>query len=107
MMTIDEKLCKLKSIMNISGDEADGKLLDYLKLSEQEILNWMYINRSDKPDDAKMPKKYDITQIYAVVAALSGEGGENEVKHSENGISRTFMYSDMVEYIRAHVFQLV
>lgn len=106
-MTNYEKLCKLKSILNISGEEADSKLLDYLALSEQEIINWMYINRTDKLECAKMPRKYDITQIYAVVAALSGEGGENEVKHSENGISRTFMYSDMVEYIRAHVFQLV
>lgn len=106
-MCWEGQLEKLKSILNISGDEVDGKLLDYLKLSEQEILNWMYINRGDVPEGAEMPKKYEVTQIYAVVAAISGEGGENEVKHSENGISRTFMYSDMVEYIRAHVYQLV
>lgn len=106
-MTNAEKLSKLKSIMNIQGNEGDSKLLDYLAVSEQEIINWMYINNGHIPECAHVPQKYEITQIYAVIAGINSEGGENEVKHSENGIARTFMYSDMVEYIRAHVYQLV
>ena len=106
-MTLSDKLCAVKHKLNISGNEADEKLIGCLKSAEYEIISWMYINRKDIPEDVRMPKKYDMTQIYAVISAFNAEGGENEVKHSENGISRTFMYSDMVEYIRAHVFQLV
>ncbi len=105
-MTDSEKLTMLKSLLNISDSTMDDKLGVYLSLSAQEIVNWMYINYAEVPDGAEMPAKYDTMQIYAVIAGLNAEGGENQDKHTENGIVREWHYTDMIEYIRAHVNQI-
>jgi len=47
--------------------------------------------------------EFDMVQIMACVAGYSISGAENETSHSENGIQRSFRYSDIVDYIRAHV----
>jgi len=46
-------------------------------------------------------------QIMACVAGRGLTGAENETSRSENGVVQTFKYSDMVDYIRAHVMQFV
>ena len=104
-----EKMCAVKRLLGIPSDDTtqDEILCAYLNLAQAEIITWMYINFKDVPEDAFMPSKYDITQIHAVIAGFNLQGGENEMRHSENGITRVFQYSDMVDYIRAHVFQLV
>lgn len=47
--------------------------------------------------------RFDNVQIMACVAGYGLSGAENQTAHSENGISRTFKYEDMVAYIRSHV----
>jgi hypothetical protein len=49
----------------------------------------------------------ETVQIMACVAGYNLTGAENEQSNSENGISRTFKYSDMVDYIRSHILQFV
>lgn len=106
-MTDAEKLVMLKSILNIADTSMDDKLGVYLSMSSTEILNWMYINYPDGvPEGKTMPSKYDMVQIYAVIAGFNAEGGENQYKHTENGIVREWHYTDMIEYIRAHVNQI-
>jgi hypothetical protein len=104
-----EKMGLLKKLLGIdAADKSQDRMLcAYLSMAQAEILNWMYINYQDRPEDAMMPTKYDITQVHAVVAGFNLQGGENEMRHSENGITRVFQFSDMVDYIRAHVYQLV
>ena len=46
---------------------------------------------------------YDMTQIMSCVVGYNLNGAENQTAHGENGISRSFRYSDMIDYIRAHV----
>lgn len=106
-MTTAEKLTKIKIQLDIGDTSIDTKLMDYLDSAEREILSWMYINRADVPDDAVMPKKYEIVQIQAVIEGFNHEGGEGEILHNENGINRTFAYAGMVDYIHAHVYHLV
>ena len=108
-MTDAEKLAMLKSLLGVgaSDNSQDALFNAYLDIAEQEIINWMYINFADIPAEVTMPEKYEITQVNAVVAGYNIQGGENEYKHVENGITREFHYSDMVDYIRAHVFQKV
>ena len=108
-MNCASKLTMLKRLLNIdlADTSLDDKLQVYLEMSRDEILNWMYINHADRPADAELPEKYDVTQVQAVMAGFTLEGGENEFKHVENGITREFHYSDMLEYIRAHVYQKV
>ena len=108
-MTNAEKTTMLKSLLGVEvSDTSQDDVLDaYLALAKQEIINWLYINFADIPADAPLPEKYEITQINAVVAGYNIQGGENEFKHVENGITREFHYSDMVDYVRAHVYQKV
>lgn len=106
-MTNAEKLAKIKLQIGIGDTSLDAKLMDYLDSAEREILSWMYINRADVPEDAIMPKKYEIVQCQAVIEGFNHEGGEGELSHNENGINRTFVYAGMVDYIHAHVYHLV
>ena len=48
-----------------------------------------------------------MTQVHAVIAGYSISGAENQTAHSENGISRSFKYEDMIAYIRSHVIPIV
>ena len=47
--------------------------------------------------------KFDNVQIMACVAGYGISGAENQTSHSENGINRNFKYSDMVDYLHAHI----
>lgn len=100
------KLKTLKTILQIKDSSQDDDLTVYLDMAREEILNWMYINYADKPEDVEVPAKYDGVIVQAVVAGLNMQGGENQFKHVENGITREWHYTDMLEYIRAHVNQI-
>lgn len=108
-MNCASKLTNLKRMLNIDLSDAslDSKLEVYLEIAHDEILNWMYINYGNVPKGAEMPSKYDVTQVQAVLAGFAIEGGEGEFKHTENGIVREFQYSNMLDFIRAHVYQLL
>ena len=107
-MTDEQKLAYLKGLLNIPDELQDDKLSSYLDLSKHEILEWMYINKGGVPETiVDVPSRYEVTQIYAVIAGFNSEGGENESSVTENGIRRDFHYTDMVEYIRNHVFQIL
>ena len=107
-MNCASKLQNLKSILGIDDTDTsqDAQLTVYLSMSREEILNWMYINYPSIPEDADVPDKYAVVQVMAVVAGYNMQGGENQYKHSENGIVREWHYTDMIEYIRAHVNQI-
>lgn len=100
-MSTEEKLVMLKTFLGNPEGE-DDLLTAYLEMAETEILNWLYI-RSEVPEDATFPTKYDMVHVQACVAGFNLQGAENQGSHSENGISRTFRYSDMVGYIHGHV----
>jgi len=104
-MTNADKLATLKIMLNIEDTSLDEKLNAYLGMSEKEIIEWYYTN-TGTPEEATMPTKYDVTQIYAVVTAITIEGAEGEEVHHENGIIRHFAYDTMVKYIRSHVYPL-
>lgn len=104
-MTDTEKLSMLKVVLGIGASDTsqDDTLNAYLSMAKYEILNWMYIKFPKVPTDATMPDKYEQVQIHAVVAGYNLQGGENELKHTENGIIREFDYSSMVDWIHGHV----
>lgn len=104
-----EKLTMLKTLLDDGGAlPSDEKLDAYLTLSEQEILQWMYSLVGGVPETVtSIPSKYDVTQIYAVVAGYTHAGSEGQKTHNENGIQRTFYYSDMLDYIHQNVLAFV
>ena len=100
-MTEQEKLSSLKAIL---GDEApdDSVLAEYLSLAKQEILSWRWgYNPTAIPDE--VPAELESAQIWSVVAGINIQGAENQDSHSENGITRHFVRSGMLEYIRANI----
>lgn len=105
MSCSDKKLNTLKTLLGIEAtDNSQDEVLNaYLDMAKAEILNWMYIKFPDVIADVELPAKYNVTQIHAVVAGYNLQGGENELKHTENGIIREFDYSSMVDWIHGHV----
>lgn len=109
-MTTSEKLTLVKTLLGISASDTsfDDELTAYLNMAGEEILNWMYTNHpSDRPNDAVVPTRYEMVQCEAVVNGFSHKGAEGEIVHNENGINRTFVYADMIAYVRNHVFQML
>lgn len=107
-MTPEKKLEMVKTILRIdTGDIQDDFLLStYLDMAEKEILGWRYSNANPENVPESVPPEYDMTQIQAVVNGFTQSGVEGQVLSIENGIHRHFQYSDMVEYIRAHVIPI-
>ena len=105
-MTRTEKLNNLITLLGAS--ESDSTLLGvYLDQAEAEIMNWLYSSTGENPSEYSFPERYDWVQINACIAGFNLSGAENQATHSENGIQRTFKYSDMVDYIHAHVYPYV
>lgn len=107
-MSDSSKLTTVKTILGIASSDTtqDEMLSAYLDLAGEAILEWMYINYDEIPETVEVPSKYSSTQAMAVVAGVNLQGGENQWKHSENGIVREWHYTDMIEYVRAHVNQI-
>lgn len=101
-MTFDDKQEMLEDLLGVSGRAADI-LETYLNAAGNEILAWRYGSRS-KPDE--VPEEFDMIQIHAVMAGYTQRGAEGQTYHAENGINRTFVYSDMVNYIHRNVVPL-
>ncbi len=105
-MTNTEKLSMTKILLGLDETDTseDSRLAVYLDASKSEILSWRYSYASNKPYE--VPAEYEMTQIHAVIAGYSISGAENQTSHNENGINRTFKFSDMVDYIHAHVIPI-
>lgn len=102
-MTPGDKLTAIKRILGIEGDSEDELLETYLSMAWHEIVSWRYSYIANAEEPQEVPSEYETTQIFAVVAGYSQGGAENQTSHSENGISRSFKYEDMIAYIRSHV----
>ena len=102
-MTTTAKMAMVKTILRIdeTDTEEDALIQTYLEAAEREILGWRYSNASTVPE--AVPAEYQVTQIQAVINGYTQAGVEGQTSSAENGIHRRFNYSDMVEYIRAHV----
>ena len=102
-MTDDDKLDMLKTLLNIAPRDTseDDRLEVYLDAAKREILSWRYSLASTMPSE--VPAEFEMIQIHAVIAGYSISGAENQTAHSENGISRTFKYEDMIAYIHGNV----
>lgn len=105
-MTADEKLEMVKAMLGLAEDDSeDERLAVYLSAAEKEIISWRYSYSGNAPKE--VPEEYEMTQIMAVIAGYSQSGAEGQATHSENSISRTFNYPDMMHYIRRNVVHKV
>lgn len=105
-MTEAEKITRIRAFLPDNAVITDETLSVFLASARDEILAWMYGGRAQAAFITEVPARYENVQCMAVVAGLGLIGGVNETSHSENGVSRTFRYSDMVDYIHNHVFPI-
>ena len=109
-MTDAQKLQTIKVLLDDGTGylPSDTTLNTYITLAANEILAWKYHLVGGIPKDVtEVPSLDEGAQIYAVVAGYTHAGSEGEVSHHENGITRTFAYTDMIGYIRNHVLPYV
>ena len=106
-MTAQEKLDMLRSLIGPEVIDAseEVRLNAYLSAAAKEIISWRYSYSGKLPEE--VPEEYEMAQIMAVVAGYSQSGAEGQATHSENGISRTFNYPDMLHYIRRNVIHKI
>ena len=109
-MTEAQKLATLKVLLEDGSGymPTDETLNTYIGLAENEILAWMYHLIGGVPEDVtEVPAKYETIQIYAVLAGWTHAGAEGQSVSIENGVHRTFDYTDMLGYIHNNVLPFV
>lgn len=109
-MTDAQKLTMLKTLIEDGSGylPSDNTLNTYLSVAQIEILSWMYHLIGGVPSDVtEVPPKYEMTQIYAVIAGWTHAGAEGQSLSIENGVHRDFVYTDMIDYIRNNVSAIV
>lgn len=102
-MTYNEKLNRLKVLVN-DDNATDDTLSLYLNIAEEKILNRLYPYNDSKKE---VPTRYIHTQLEVATYLYNKRGGEGEVQHSENGISRTYESADVPESMLRHVIPFV
>ncbi|MFA6851495.1 MAG: phage head-tail connector protein [Selenomonadaceae bacterium] len=103
-MNSAEKLAVLKNLLKITDDTHDDELVTYLTFAKNEILSWLYSSDAESEKSVTdVPRCYEQTQIMACIVGFDISGAENQTSHNENGIQRSFKYSDMLQYIRSNV----
>lgn len=109
-MTDAQKLQTIKTLLDdgTGNMPSDATLNTYIALSANEILAWKYHLVGGIPESVTdVPSLDEGAQIYAVVAGYTHAGSEGESQHIENGVHRSFVYEDMIGYIRNHVLPYV
>ena len=98
----------VKAILRIDDTDTseDALITTYLDMAQQEMLSWRYSHANPENVPETVPTEYEITQVQAVINGYTQAGVEGQVLSIENGIHRHFNYSDMVEYVRAHVIPI-
>ena len=88
-MTDQEKIARVKAM---TDETVDATISAYLDTAAQKICRIVY-----PYDDTQttVPEKYHSLQCEAAVYLLNKRGGEGEVTHSENGVSRTYENADL------------
>ena len=107
-MTPEAKLAMVKAILRIDDADTseDALITTYLDMAQQEMLAWRYSHANPDNVPETVPTEYEITQVQAVINGYTQAGVEGQVLSIENGIHRHFNYSDMLEYVRAHVIPI-
>lgn len=85
-MTEDQKVQMVQQLISDVSVTAE-QISVYLALAADRILTrvWPF---GGSPDE--WPTQYDLVQVQLTVRMIARIGGEGEIAHSENGVSRTY-----------------
>ena len=89
-MTEDEKVQLVEQLITDVA-VTTAMIESYLALAADRILSrvWPF---GGAP--AEWPTQYDMVQVQLTVRMIARRGGEGEIAHSENGVSRTYKSVD-------------
>lgn len=90
-MTEYDKLNEVKLLID-EDMVTDEQILSYLTNAERMIINVVYPYGDG---DEEMPVRYEREQIQLAVYLINKIGAENEIEHSEGGVSRVYSSGDM------------
>lgn len=96
------RLDYLKTILGITDNTQDAELTVYLALAEKEVIGYKY-SVVGVSQEATVPPEDEVTLIMACAAGFGHKGAPDETMHDENGINRSWVHSDMVDYIHSFV----
>lgn len=88
-----ELLEKLKTLLGFTDDTENALLLIYLDLARNKLLYRLFPYDSEKA----LPKRYEPKQLEIAAYLYNKRGGEGEISHSENGVSRSYESADVPE----------
>lgn len=93
-MTESEKIKFLRALdpEGLKRD-SDDVLTAYLLTAAESILNKRF--PYNRPENATVPVRNHVTQCRIALFLLNKRGGEGQLSHSENGISRSFSTDDI------------
>ena len=89
-MSENEKIALCKKLIP-DASVTDDVITAYLDLASQKILDRLYPFNSQSTE---ISSNYDMLQCELAVRMIARRGGEGEISHSENGISRTWANVD-------------
>jgi len=90
------RLEKVKTILGISGNDLDNTLDVYLDLAKDAIINWTFGGDTEMED---VPSEYQEIQVWSVVIGWNGRGAEGETSESVEGVTHSYDYTLMTNYI--------
>lgn len=99
-MTDEEKLAKLRQMLDPTDTISDDVANAYLDAAKQAVINiaFPYGNGSEE-----MPEKYDYEQIEIAVYMINKRGAEGELIHIEGGTDRHFETADIPVSLRSRI----
>jgi hypothetical protein len=100
-MTNEEKLAKLRLMLDEGDDTSDAIANAYLEAAEKAVINLVY--PFGDVSEKTMPERYEYEQIEIAAYMLNKRGAEGETAHTEGGTSRTFETGDIPISLRARI----
>lgn len=95
-MQITDKVTMVKNLIDDMAIQSN--LVEaYLGLAKSRILDRLYPFGAG---DNEMPSQYDHLQCEIAVRMIAKRGGEGELSHAENGISRSWSNTDEEDLLR-------
>lgn len=106
-MAQPEVIAMVKKILMIKDTDSDETISAMLDIANDAILDRLYCV-SGRPEGVDtIPRDCMPILVNSVVISYSQVGAEGELSHSEDGVSRSYNYSDMLDYINRHVIPFV
>ena len=87
-MTEAQKITLAKAFIGDDANATDSLISAYLLDAEDAILRRRY--PFGRPEAAEVEPAYAVLQVKLAVRYFLRRGGEGEIKHSENGVDRTY-----------------